>query len=308
MDDGDGPPAAKRRRRGGQRQRLSRFNIDDENIDGGEHGGPGGGQKSNLVRHLLHDFAWGVQSAQKVQASAMASLKDLQRLRIMYTTHADPAAPTLPSTIEDDVSMVATIGCSGQYQNKRYSDLMSRIEPNLTLPKPHKCKMKFAGKLGEQTQEMLLPHEMFAAFYSNTKFWQTVILPDEDHPLTFWHAQREGKHPQWNGHPLQEMDDAGLSKVIPVSLHGDEVPVTGLGKQWTKKMVNWSWHSMLSRVASVKHSQFYIWSMFDKAGLDEGGGGYSTMDHFFRVLCCSFRAMFEGIWPTCDVEGRKHTC
>ena len=231
MDDGDGPPAAKRRRRGGQRQRLSRFNIDDENIDGGEHGGPGGGQKSNLVRHLLHDFAWGVQSAQKVQASAMASLKDLQRLRIMYTTHADPAPPTVPSTIEDDVSMVATIGCSGQYQNKCYSDLMSRIEPNLTLPKPHKCKMKFAGKLGEQTQEMLLPHEMFAAFYSNTKFWQTVILPDEDHPLTFWHAQREGKHPQWNGHPLQEMDDAGLSKVIPVSLHGDEVPVTGLGKQ-----------------------------------------------------------------------------
>ena len=134
---------------------------------------------------------------------------------IMHTTHADAAAPTVPATIEDDVSMVATIGCSGQYQNKCYADLMSCIEPNLTLPKPHTCKMKFAGKLGEQRQEMLLPRDMFATFYSNTKFWKTVILPDEERPLTFWHAQKEGKHPQWNGHPLQEMDDAGLSKVIP---------------------------------------------------------------------------------------------
>ena len=167
------------------------------------------------MRHLLHDFAWSVQSAQKVQASAMASLKDLQRLRIMHTTHADAAAPTVPATIEDDVSMVATIGCSGQYQNKCYADLMSRIEPNLTLPRPHTCKMKFAGKLGEQRQEMLLPHDRFATFYSNTKFWKTAILPDEERPLTFWHAQKEGKHPQSNGQDLQEMDDAGLSKVIP---------------------------------------------------------------------------------------------
>ena len=143
MEDGDGPPAAKRRRRGGQRQRLSRFDIDDddENVDGGELGGPGG-QKSTLVRHLLHDFAWGVQSAQKIQASAMASLKDLERLRIMHTTHADAAAPTVPATIEDDVRMVATIGCSGQYQNKCYADLMNRIEPNLTLPKPYHRRAK----------------------------------------------------------------------------------------------------------------------------------------------------------------------
>lgn len=63
-------------------------------------------------------------------------------------------------------------------------------------------------------------------------------------------------------------------------------------------MVNWSWHSMLSYSASVKKSQFFIWSIFDKAGVKEGSGGYNTIHRFFEILKWSFLAMFQGVWPT----------
>lgn len=308
-------PPAKKPRKGGIRQRIKQCSQHEDNEVYGQEGNPNDDAESKLIHHLLADFAWGVLSAQKLQAVAMSSLRDLRQLRkrivqsIMCepsssSSSSSPAGASSSTHVERDVQMVASIGCSGQYQNKCYADLMARIEPNMSLPRPYKCKLKFSGSLGEQLQEILLPHEMLSAFYKSPKFWKRVILPDENHPLEFWTAQRVGKHPQWNGHPLQGMDDSALSKVIPISLHGDEVPVTGIGKQWSKKMVNWSWHSMLSYSASVKKSQFFIWSIFDKAGVKEGSGGYNTIHRFFEILKWSFSAMFQGVWPTHDVDGK----
>lgn len=310
----DGPPA-KKRRRGGIRQRLQQWSAQQEGINHIEDGDllvPKNDVKnSKLVQNLLEDFAWGVQSAQKVQSTAMSSLRDLKQLRHLLSRQTgEPSASSSSfvtpssSSIEQDVEMVATIGCKGQYTNKCYSDLMARIEPNMFLPKPYKCKMRFSKGLGEKTQEILLPHMMLSAFYKCGKFWKRTILPEEDQCLQFWHAQKLGKHPQWHGHPLESMDDSALSVVLPISLHGDEVPVTGVGKQWSKKMVNWSWHSMLACSSSVKHSQFFIWSMFEKAGVEQGSGGYSALRRFFQVLKWSFFFMFEGVWPTADVDGK----
>lgn len=307
-------PPTKKPRTGGIRQRIKQCSQHEFNEDHGQEGKNNDDVESKLINHLLADFAWGVQSAQKLQAIAMSSLKDLKQLRkrIVQSTcepsssssSSFPAGAPSSTHIERDVEMVATIGCSGQYQNKCYADLMARIEPNISLPKPYRCSLKFSGSLGEQPQEILLPHQLLSAFYKSPKFWKHVVLPDENQPLEFWKAQRMGKHPQWDGHPLQGMDDSALSKIIPVSLHGDEVPVTGIGKQWSKKMVNWSWHSMLSYSASVKQSQFFIWSIFDKAGVDEGSGGYSTLHRFFEILKWSFFFMCQGVWPTHDVDGK----
>ena len=311
----DGPPA-KKRRRGGIRQRLQESGA--RSAEGMHHSEDDGllapkrdVKTSRLVQNLLEDFAWGVQSAQKLQSTAMSSLRDLKELRHLLSSQKGEASSSSSSfvtpsssSIEQDVEMIATIGCQGQYQNKCYSDLMARIEPNMFLPKPHTCKMRFSKGLGEKTQEILLPHMMLSAFYKCRKFWKHTILLDEDQCLQFWRAQKLGKHPQWRGHPLESMDDSALSKILPISLHGDEVPVTGIGKQWSKKMVNWSWHSMLACSSSVKQSQFFIWSMFEKAGVEEGNGGYSALRRFFQILKWSFFFLFEGVWPTRDVDGK----
>ena len=303
MADEDEPPAKRRRKRGGIRQRLSRApNLDDNTDDEEQRLSRSRAllAPSRLVKNLLKDFAWGAMSAQKVQDICMSSVKDLEALnKIVSGREKWPA-----NTIQNDQQAVATIGVSGQYSNKCYSDLMRVVEPNITLPKPHRVRMKFARPLGEQMQEILLPHEMFAAFYARKATWSKVILPSSELALKFWQSQKA--HPQWKGHPMEKMTTQQLKKVIPLSLHGDEVPVTGIGKQWSRKMANFSWHSLLSTTASVRDSQFFIWALFDKAGVtEEQEGGYRTLWFFFEILAWSFEFLFKGIYPTHDVKGRE---
>ena len=274
MADEDEPPT-KRRRQGGIRQRMSRASNLDDNTDDEEQrlSRSRALAPSRLVKNLLKDFACGAMSAQKVQDICMSSVKDLEALnKIVSGREKWPANP-----IQNDQQAVAKIVVSGQYSNKCYSDLMRVVEPNITLPKPHQVRMKFARPLGEQNQEILLPHEMFAAFFERKATWQKVILPASELAVKFWQSQKN--HPQWKGHPLEKMTQQQLKKVIPLSLHGDEVPVTGIGKQWNRKMVNFSWHSLLSTTASVRDSQIFIWALFDKAGVtEEQEGGYRTHD------------------------------
>lgn len=301
-----GEPLAKRRRKGGIRQRLA---AADEELDEQDRmqaaSSPSSSSRptalapSKLVKNLLRDFAWGAMSAQKLQEICMSSVQDLEALnRILGGNEKWPA-----NAIQNDQTKVAKIGASGQYPNKCYGDLMKIVEGNITLPPPHRVYLRFAPPLGEQVQEMLLPHEMFAALFQCKATWNKVILPNMDLPSEFWSAQ-ENKHPQWQGHPIAKMSPQQLKYVIPLSLHGDEVPVTGIGKQWSRKMVNFSWHSLLSNTASVRDSQFFIWALFDKAGVHEQDDGYNTLWKFFEILAWSFEFLFLGIYPTHDVNGK----
>ena len=297
-------PPPKRLRRGGIRQRLAAAAADDQmpapsaSSSTSPRSAPALAP-SKLVKNLLRDFAWGAMSAQKLQEICMSSVQDLEALNSILS-----GAEKWPSNaIQNDQQAVAKIGASGQYSNKCYGDLMKIVETNITLPQPHRVFLRFAPPLGEQVQEMLLPHEMFAAFFQCKATWNKVILPNIDLPTEFWSAQKN-KHPQWRGHPIAKLNPQQLKYVIPLSLHGDEVPVTGIGKQWNRKMVNFSWHSLLSNVASVSDSQFFIWALFDKAGVHEEDDGYNTLWKFFEILAWSFEFLFKGIYPTHDVNGK----
>lgn len=307
----DSHPPFKKRRKGGLRQRLAREGNSLESLEDTSQGQEAAASSSSsssahapapsrLVQNLLKDFAWGGMSAQKLQDICRSSVEDLNSLKKL--ANGSQAWTTHP--IEMDQKAVASIGVSGQYSSKCYSDLMKKVEANIALPLPHRERMRFAQPLGEQVQEFLLPHDMFAAFFKCKATWNKVILPNNDLPQKFWEAQQG--HPQWQGHPLSTMNPNQLKKMIPLSLHGDEVPITGIGKQWARKMVNFSWHSLLSTIASVRDSQFFIWALFEKVGLiEEEVDGYNTLWHFFKVLAWSFEFLFKGIYPTHDVNGRK---
>jgi hypothetical protein len=67
------------------------------------------------------------------------------------------------------------------------------------------------------------------------------MLPNPNILDEFWAAQAE--HPAMNGHPIASKADK--SKYLLISLHGDEVPVTGKGKVWSKSMLTFEWLSLL---------------------------------------------------------------
>eukprot|EP00969_Alexandrium_andersonii_P104230 4600357-Alexandrium_andersonii.AAC.1 len=59
----------------------------------------------------------------------------------------------------------------------------------------------------------------------------------------FWSEMRT--HPAMNNHPLQTKPGFN-KKAIPLGLHGDGVPVSGIGRKWAQSTLAISWQTMLS--------------------------------------------------------------
>ena len=299
------PPPKKKLRRGGIRQRMQHAMKHDG--DDGKEQVASSLFMSQLVRYLLNDFAWGDMSCQKVRDIAHCALKDLRYFHGNNSGASGGSSFSNCNPLEKELQALASIGSYGFYPNNCYRDIMKLIEPNITIPQPLEMDLKFNGPIFEKTQEFLLPHETFATLWQNPATWKKVVVPQEAHLVEFWKLQKDGCHPQWHGHPLSFTKEEKWAKMVPLSLHGDEVPVTGLGKTWSRKMCNWSWHSLVSMEAGVQQSQHFIWGLFDKTGVYEPGPhGYRTIDKFMSLLRWSFWFLFLGIWPTEDVDGNPH--
>ena len=101
-------------------------------------------------------------------------------------------------------------------------------------PKPTDVTLPFKEPLGDRTQSLLFPHEMFASIYEHYPHaWTQNILPDAETLGIFWDSM--AAHPQMVGHPIAARPDF-RSRCIPLGLHGDDVPITGIGKIWVSKM------------------------------------------------------------------------
>ena len=109
------------------------------------------------------------------------------------------------------------------------------------------------------------------------KFWETNI-----------------NHPGMEGHPAL----VDLHKTLPLAMHGDGVPITGLGKIWSKTAWVYSWSSLLSD-ATTKDKQMFIGMVWDTLQ------GPNTMNTFHSILAWSFKHLQLGIWPSEDWERTK---
>ena len=86
---------------------------------------------------------------------------------------------------------------------------------------------------------------------------------------------------------------------VPLSLHGDAVPVTKVGKAGTKSMDVYSTSGLLG-VGSTKILKLYSFGLFTSSEVKENR---YTMAKIWAVLIWSLQAAFEGKWHTHDVNG-----
>ena len=86
------------------------------------------------------------------------------------------------------------------------------------------------------------------------------------------------------------------NRFIPLFLHGDGTPITGIGKTWSKSSQIWNWGSLLARGSTVE-VVFWIWSCY-KAYLTD-----PARKRFWKILVWSFRAMQRGLWPSNNWDG-----
>ncbi len=87
------------------------------------------------------------------------------------------------------------------------------------------------------------------------------ICPSRARLRKFWDSM-EGS-PQLHDHPMK-LRPNWKDRAIPISFHGDGVPITGVDKSWSHSMTMYSWTSMVG-VGSLEQLMNLIWAVFKDA-------------------------------------------
>ena len=201
--------------------------------------------KSALAECLLHSWAWGSMSAPMVQ-------------RIASCAKADGAKHA-------DLDKLASLGSAGAHPKNCNSELLTKLSPtpirstlrlmDVYIKKPPHSIMKLQ-------HYVRWPHELFACLYQNHRdiFLESFLGGKEKNISEFWKAMAD--HPSYSSHPLKERADH-QTRCIPFALHGDGVPVAGVGKAWSKSVEALSMSSMIGRGPTIM-THFLIFIFYAK--------------------------------------------
>lgn len=237
--------------------------------------------KSVLAEFLLQEMAWGIFSTLQVEKIAAYAQQDL-------------FAAGVPKSSFPDLDELAKAGTYGKHANNVHRDIMRSVESQ-TEYKPYDCWLPFKD-FGEQQTKMNLPHEVFSHLYTDQpEAFKAQMLPRPAQLPIFWRTVQS--HPA-----MSELSEEDLNKAIPLGLHGDEVPITGVGKVWCKAALTFQFFSILCHACATptKELMHWIWAVFEKLCLPgENGTVYTCM----KVLKWSFQALKRGKWPTHDWYG-----
>ena len=278
-----GLPLKAMKRKGGIQQRMKEAKRERE----AQPRDPELTSQSALVTFLLTMFAWGEFSPQRCQHIASLVAADMKKMEE-------------DGSILQDITLLASLGCNGAYANKMHGDLMTAAKGVSRLPQPYMFQTTFKDPLKKQNQTLLLPHEMFSCIYHMyQETWTRSVVPAVEQLELFW--ENAVKHPLMQGHPVLTRP-SWRKFCVPLGLHGDGVPVVGIGKVWSKMLDVFSWYSLIG-TGNTRSKLFYTHSVFQK--MVQGQLPNGTFGSFFRVLQWSFYWLFQGVWPDEDHMGRK---
>ena len=137
------------------------------------------------------------------------------------------------------------------------------------------------------------PHELFAGIFKHHRaaFQKYILGGQHSNIKDFWKIMppRAGmtRKARWN------------ELCIPLALHGDGVSVSNIRGKASKSVDAISWTSLLASGPS-RLTVFLVW--FCMAHLTKRTGFAQTWTGFWRRMCKSLRALWEGVWPTEDMQ------
>ena len=243
---------------------------------------------SALAQFLIKEWAWGKMSPQMVQTISHLALLDLKAASAGNTN--------------SELEKLSRIGAHGFYSNNCHRDLKGLL-PQSRLPQPHEfkltCRTHVFGTFRMHDFSMLLPHEWFSAMHQHyPEYFRQHVVRSRDDSREFW--SECGEHPTLRENVVKTISDYN-SHVVPLSLHGDGVPVKSVGKSWNESVNVYSWASIVADTGTTAQSNFLIFGIF--AHLVSSWRQRFTMLRFWKLLVWSFTALYEGVWPTVDMDG-----
>ena len=163
---------------------------------------------------------------------------------------------------------------------------------------PFQLAMKTHCIIDMWDQFALWPHEFFFTVYNSYQHeFKSRILPDRSKIRAFWNAV--SNHPLLDNHPVLDVPH-WRERCIPISVHGDGVPVTGVGKSWSKSLDIISWASCLAAGTTMGTFNF-IFAMFTHLFVKEGAR--DTLKQFMVKLAWSFECLYLGRHPDHNWNG-----
>ena len=190
-----------------------------------------------------------------------------------------------------------------QHGKNLQKSLDTRLAKIPSMPRPMDVDIPLKGQVPDiPSSSVLLPHEMLRAIYLSAEGWESSVLPDPTLLPKFW--ETFSGHPCMQGHPIKDKP-GWQTKAIPLCMRGDEVPVVGVGKIWSRSAVLFSFFSMMATLAgrSAEDTNIYIWGCFEKFIIGTTEATLGTMDTFGLLLKWSFTILMEGKWPARDWQG-----
>ena len=248
-------------------------------------------QVSALVGLLLTLWCWGSISATTVQQIAEAVETDIRLAR--------------EGTLDDrGISKMASLGCHGQYTQNCYAELMRAIQCPLwpsvaTFTVPLKQHLRSAA-ICFRDQAIILPHSLFACMYQEYREGFTErVLGGAGRIEQFWSEARHS--PMFQRHPVRRR--ANYSNLaVPLSMHGDGTPITGVGKWWGKLANCYSWCSVLGH-GSTLDLHFYIYSVMERLETKVAPG---TVNVIWQIIRWSLHWLALGKWPDRSWNGEVY--
>lgn len=161
--------------------------------------------------------------------------------------------------------------------------------------------LRFAGEkkktIGFFKQPFLLPHLFLSTVFSLYTDAFDALVGAPGTLASFWESQ--AGNPNLRGHPMLTRVN-WQEKAIPIILHGDAVPVTGVGKSWSKSSLVISWTSLLAKGSTIHCYNLIIAimnTMFIKAD------NCNTVRAIWKIIAWSLKYSFSGMHPDTDMWG-----
>ena len=202
------------------------------------------------------------------------------------------------------LSVLSGLGAGGVFPNNCNRDILNMLRKTVVhfqlsyFTIPLKVTMKLTA--GAVMQAIMLPHMLFATIYHDyPSTWRKRICPSSEVLVEFWQTAKN--HPQMKDHPLLSQENY-QEKAVPLAMHGDGTPATGIGKVWAKMLTTLSLSSLVGYGSSVE-KYFVLYSVFDRLCVQGESGTWFTV---FTILAWSLTWLLKGKWPDSDHEGSKY--
>lgn len=239
-------------------------------------------EKSFLAEKLISLWAHGLLSAAGVQEIAHCALQD--------------------GASKEFLQVLAKTGNWGARPNNCQRDLYVHVLKDLKLPEPFRfttqVKEAVSQEVGEQSMDILLPHEMFSGLQGYKIFDQMF---DAANLEKFWTEALARGDDRLKDHPSCLAKDWKQS-TFPLFLHGD-----GVEYQTRDSLMVFSWGNALQKAwgpsalhkGSTSMSKHILCAAFPKSVTTE-----STWDAPWAYLKWSFEHLAKGFHPKTDPWGK----